>query len=25
MQKDRSITFKPRPDQWLVYKEISKK
>jgi peptide/nickel transport system substrate-binding protein len=25
MQKDRGITFKPRPDQWMVYKEISKK
>ncbi|MFZ0133587.1 MAG: ABC transporter substrate-binding protein [Desulfobacterales bacterium] len=25
MHKDRGITFKPRPDQWMVYKEISKK
>jgi peptide/nickel transport system substrate-binding protein len=25
MQKDRGVTFQPRPDQWMVYKEISKK
>jgi peptide/nickel transport system substrate-binding protein len=25
MQKDRGITFQPRPDQWMVYKEINKK
>jgi peptide/nickel transport system substrate-binding protein len=24
IQKGRGITFKPRPDRWMVYKEISK-
>ena len=25
MQKDQGIKFEPRPDQWMVCKEISKK
>jgi len=25
MQKDKGISFAPRPDRWLVYKEIVKK
>ena len=25
IQKDRGVTFNPRPDRWMVYKEISKK
>jgi len=24
VQKDKGISFKPRPDQWMVYKEISR-
>ncbi|HDR15362.1 MAG TPA: ABC transporter substrate-binding protein [Desulfobacteraceae bacterium] len=25
IQKDKGISFEPRPDQWMVYKEINKK
>ena len=25
MQKDKGISFDPRPDRWMVYKEIIKK
>jgi peptide/nickel transport system substrate-binding protein len=25
MQKDKGIGFSPRPDRWLIYKEIKKK